>query len=60
MEAYGLTLNEVVSSFNSAQLVLLCKISECRAKDMDKDIKQGKSMNADNKEAAALFGGGLI
>jgi len=60
MEAYGLTLNQVVTEFNTAQLILLCKISECKAKDMDKDSRQGRSVNKDNKGAAELFSGGLI
>src|SRR4030066_883177 len=57
MEAYGLTLNQVVTEFNTAQLILLCKISECKAKDMDRDTRQGKSINKDNKGAAELFSG---
>lgn len=60
MEAYGLTLNQVIENFNTAQLILLCKISECKANDMDKDMKQGNAINKDNKGAAELFAGGLI
>lgn len=59
MEAYGLTLDQVVENFNTAQLVLLCKISECKANDMNAEVKQGNAINKDNRGAAELFAGGI-
>lgn len=60
MEAYGLTLNQVTDNFNTAQLILLCKISECKANDMNSEVKQGKPVNDNNRQAAELFAGGIF
>lgn len=60
METYGITLDQVVRSFNMGQIILLCKISECNASDMDKKTEGGKSINTDNRGAMELFSGGVI
>jgi len=61
MEAYGLKLRDVMEEFNYGQIVMLSKISECRADDMDRELKtpQGQKLNKTNKEAADLLRKGI-
>lgn len=61
MEAYGLTLTQVLNNFNYGQIILLGKISECKAKDMEREIDKpkGKQINRDNKAAAEIFASGI-
>ena len=61
MEAYGLSLDEVVAKFNFGQIVMLSQIASARAEDMDRDIhgNRGKKLNKTNKEAAEMLLAGI-
>jgi hypothetical protein len=64
MEAYGLSLDEVVGKFNFGQITMLAEIAQAKADDMDRNAgerprSRGRKLNKSNKEAAEMLRAGL-
>jgi hypothetical protein len=61
MEAYSLSIDAVVNSFNFGQIIMLAEVAKAKADDMDKDINpnRGKQLNKNNKEAAEMLLAGI-